>query len=446
MSETVIAGRYELGRRLGIGGMSTVQLALDRRLERNVAVKLLAEHLADDPAFVSRFRREALAAARLVHPNVVQVFDFGFDEAAHHHFIVMEHVPGRSCAELLRERGHLDVEEAVEIVAQACRGLDYAHRNGVVHRDVKPGNLLVADDGGRQARRLRDREGDRAVLDHAGRLGARHRRLPRARAGARRGGRSALGPLLARRRRLPAAVRPPALRGSVAVRAGAEAAARAAGAAGRAQPATSRRSSRVPSRSRSRSSRRSARRRPPSWSRRSATARAGSRRPARRAPRPAATTAATRVLASEPTTATRALPRARRPPPQVAARRPRPPAAAGAGAGAAAAHRRRGPPHAPPRACAASPPCSPSRPVRRRSRCRDRRDRQHRQRRADQARRRRRRAAGRSAASGPDRREHEVAPAATRARQAPRRRARQPQPRRACPPRSRRAGPPSAGR
>lgn len=147
MSEIVIAGRYELGRRLGIGGMSTVHLALDRRLERHVAVKLLAEHLADDPAFVSRFRREALAAARLVHPNVVQVFDFGFDEAAHHHFIVMEHVPGRSCAELLRERGRLDLDEVTEIVAQACRGLDYAHRNGVVHRDVKPGNLLVTDDG-----------------------------------------------------------------------------------------------------------------------------------------------------------------------------------------------------------------------------------------------------------------------------------------------------------
>ena len=147
MSETVIAGRYELGRRLGIGGMSTVQLALDRRLERHVAVKLLAEHLADDPAFVSRFRREALAAARLVHPNVVQVFDFGFDEAAHQHFIVMEHVPGSSCAELLREHGHLDAEEAVEIVVQACRGLDYAHRNGVVHRDVKPGNLLVTPEG-----------------------------------------------------------------------------------------------------------------------------------------------------------------------------------------------------------------------------------------------------------------------------------------------------------
>ncbi|MDQ6803520.1 MAG: protein kinase [Actinomycetota bacterium] len=142
-----IAGRYRLERRLGIGGMSTVQLAFDERLQRYVAVKLLAEHLADDESFVSRFRREALAAARLVHPNIVQVFDFGFDEPAHQHFIVMEHVSGQSCAELLRDRGHLDVDEAVSIITQACRGLDYAHRNGVVHRDVKPGNLLVADTG-----------------------------------------------------------------------------------------------------------------------------------------------------------------------------------------------------------------------------------------------------------------------------------------------------------
>jgi serine/threonine-protein kinase len=125
--------------------MSTVYLAFDQRLERSVAVKLLAEHLADDPAFVSRFRREALSAARLVHPNIVQVFDFGFDEAQHQHFIVMEQVPGRSCAELLRDRGRFEVDEAVEIISQACRGLDYAHRNGVIHRDVKPGNLLVSD-------------------------------------------------------------------------------------------------------------------------------------------------------------------------------------------------------------------------------------------------------------------------------------------------------------
>jgi eukaryotic-like serine/threonine-protein kinase len=144
-SSQTIAGRYQIERRLGVGGMSTVHLAFDQRLERYVALKLLAEHLADDPTFVSRFRREALAAARLIHPNIVQVFDFGFDERQHQHFIVMEHVPGHSCAELLRDHGRLEVEEAVEVIGQACRGLDYAHRNGVVHRDVKPGNLLVSE-------------------------------------------------------------------------------------------------------------------------------------------------------------------------------------------------------------------------------------------------------------------------------------------------------------
>jgi eukaryotic-like serine/threonine-protein kinase len=144
-SSQTIAGRYRVERRLGVGGMSTVHLAFDQRLERYVALKLLAEHLADDPTFVSRFRREALAAARLIHPNIVQVFDFGFDEGQHQHFIVMEHVPGQSCAELLRDHGRLEVDEAVEIIGQACRGLDYAHRNGVIHRDVKPGNLLVSE-------------------------------------------------------------------------------------------------------------------------------------------------------------------------------------------------------------------------------------------------------------------------------------------------------------
>ena len=147
MTGQTIAGRYRLDRRLGIGGMSTVQLAFDERLEREVAVKLLAEHLAEDPTFVSRFRREALAAARLVHPNIVQVFDFGLDEVSGQHFIVMELVDGQSCAELLRDRGALGVEETLDVIGQSCRGLDHAHRNGVVHRDVKPGNLLVARDG-----------------------------------------------------------------------------------------------------------------------------------------------------------------------------------------------------------------------------------------------------------------------------------------------------------
>ncbi|MFZ0380607.1 MAG: protein kinase [Solirubrobacteraceae bacterium] len=142
---SMIVGRYRIEGRLGVGGMSTVRLAFDQRLERYVAIKLLAEHLADDPTFVSRFRREALAAARLVHPNIVQVFDFGFDERQRQHFIVMEHVSGHSCAELLRDHGPMEVDQAVDVITQACRGLDYAHRNGVVHRDVKPGNLLVSD-------------------------------------------------------------------------------------------------------------------------------------------------------------------------------------------------------------------------------------------------------------------------------------------------------------
>jgi serine/threonine protein kinase len=143
-----IAGRYRIERRLGAGGMSTVFLAQDTVLERSVAVKLLAEHLADDEAFVARFQREALSAARLQHPNIVQVFDYGLDAASHRHFIVMEFVDGPSCADLLRDRKRLDIDEAVRIVRDACHGLDYAHRAGVVHRDVKPGNLLLSADSG----------------------------------------------------------------------------------------------------------------------------------------------------------------------------------------------------------------------------------------------------------------------------------------------------------
>jgi eukaryotic-like serine/threonine-protein kinase len=142
VSELEIAGRYRVKSRLGFGGMSTVHLAFDKRLERRVAVKLLAEHLAEDPTFVSRFQREAQAAARLIHPNIVQVFDSGQDEHTGQYFIVMEYIEGSSCAEILRDDGWVEVDEAVAIIEQACEGLHYAHRHGVVHRDVKPGNLL----------------------------------------------------------------------------------------------------------------------------------------------------------------------------------------------------------------------------------------------------------------------------------------------------------------
>ncbi len=147
MSTGDIADRYRLEGRLGFGGMSTVHLAFDLRLERQVAVKLLAEHLADDPTFVSRFQREAQAAARLVHPNVVQVFDSGQDERTAQYFIVMEYIEGSSCAEILRDHGWVEVDEGLSIIEQACEGLHYAHRHGVVHRDVKPGNLLRSREG-----------------------------------------------------------------------------------------------------------------------------------------------------------------------------------------------------------------------------------------------------------------------------------------------------------
>jgi eukaryotic-like serine/threonine-protein kinase len=141
-----ISDRYRLDRRLGAGGMSTVFVALDLVLEREVAVKLLAEHLAEDDGFVARFRREALAAAKLVHPNIVQVYDSGQDEATRRHYIVMEYVEGRSGADILKEHKQISVKEGVSICAQACSGLDYAHRKGVIHRDVKPGNLLLNTD------------------------------------------------------------------------------------------------------------------------------------------------------------------------------------------------------------------------------------------------------------------------------------------------------------
>jgi eukaryotic-like serine/threonine-protein kinase len=149
MGATVISGRYQLGDRLGSGGMSTVYKAIDRVLERTVAVKVLAEHLSDDDKFVARFRREALAVAKLIHPNIVQVYDTGVDDGRH--YIVMEYVEGRSGAQLLQTRGRLGPEAAVEIGVQACAGLEYAHRQGIIHRDVKPGNLMVI--GGPAGRR-----------------------------------------------------------------------------------------------------------------------------------------------------------------------------------------------------------------------------------------------------------------------------------------------------
>ena len=142
MGASSLGGRYRLERPLGHGGMATVYLAQDEELDRPVAIKLLAENLAGDTAFRERFLREARLAAGLSHPNVVRVYDAGETEDGRP-FIVMEYVPGTTLA----EAGRLPPERSVELVVQACQGLAHAHAAGLVHRDVKPQNLLLRDDG-----------------------------------------------------------------------------------------------------------------------------------------------------------------------------------------------------------------------------------------------------------------------------------------------------------
>ena len=147
MSAPVVSGgRYRLEEPLGHGGMATVYLARDEELDRPVAVKLLAGSLAGDIALRERFLREARLAARLSHPNVVGVYDAGETDDGRP-YIVMEHVDGTTLADLLRERSRLSSPEAVDLAVQACRGLAHAHAAGLVHRDVKPQNLLLRRDG-----------------------------------------------------------------------------------------------------------------------------------------------------------------------------------------------------------------------------------------------------------------------------------------------------------
>lgn len=144
-AETIADGRYRVERVLGTGAMANVLLAHDAELGREVAVKLLNEGLAADPNFRARFAREARVAAGLSHPNVVTVFDVGEDDGRP--FIVMELVSGRTLEERLRSDGALGASDVLAIARQVCDGLEHAHANGLVHRDLKPGNLIERDDG-----------------------------------------------------------------------------------------------------------------------------------------------------------------------------------------------------------------------------------------------------------------------------------------------------------
>jgi eukaryotic-like serine/threonine-protein kinase len=145
LSVQTLAGRYRVEKTLGGGGMAVVYLARDGELGRPVAVKVLADHLADDVELRDRFVREGRLAARLSHPNVVRVYDAGEEDGRP--YIVMECVEGESLAETVRREGRLDPDRVAELGVQACAGLEHAHRAGLVHRDVKPANLLLTSEG-----------------------------------------------------------------------------------------------------------------------------------------------------------------------------------------------------------------------------------------------------------------------------------------------------------
>jgi predicted Ser/Thr protein kinase len=142
----LLSSRYRVEASLGQGGMARVYRGTDRTLDRPVAIKVLADHLAADPSFVERFRREAQAAAGLNHPSIVAVFDTGSDDGIH--YIIMEFVQGRVLQEIVQDEGRILPESALEIAESVCSGLTAAHDKGLVHRDVKPANIMITPDGG----------------------------------------------------------------------------------------------------------------------------------------------------------------------------------------------------------------------------------------------------------------------------------------------------------
>ena len=145
MQQKLLDGRYELERKIGEGGMARIYVGRDLRLSRRVAVKIPHTHYLGEPDFIERFRHEAQAAAMLSHPNIVDVYDVGVDGDIH--YIVMEFVEGTDLKSIINREAPLAVPRAVGLAEQIARGLHAAHRAGMVHRDVKPQNIIVTPDG-----------------------------------------------------------------------------------------------------------------------------------------------------------------------------------------------------------------------------------------------------------------------------------------------------------
>lgn len=145
MANNMIANRYEVFKHIGQGGMADVFLAMDTILNREVAIKILRSELCADPVSVVRFEREAQAATTLSHPNIVEIYDVG--EYKGHRYIVMEYVPGRTLKQVIRSRGSLEPDEAIDIEKQLVSAVSEAHHKGIIHRDIKPQNIIVKSDG-----------------------------------------------------------------------------------------------------------------------------------------------------------------------------------------------------------------------------------------------------------------------------------------------------------
>ena len=199
---TSLAGeRYQLGQLVGRGGMAEVHVALDTRLGRTVAVKIMRADFANDKIFLERFRREAHSVAQMNNPNIVNIYDSGEEvvttetgQTEHLPYLVMEYVKGQTLRDILKVNGALSQRDAEQVMMGVLNALEYSHRMGIIHRDIKPGNIMIQGHGLRHRPRARRfRRHDDAVTERG-----RHRAVSVSRAGARRKRRHAFRPVFRR--------------------------------------------------------------------------------------------------------------------------------------------------------------------------------------------------------------------------------------------------------